>query len=105
MPENILDKALRLAKERRGHTTKAEAKPEEKTGHSYSMSCPGCNAKITFADEDLELWRTDDETSSTSGDTDESLDGDGDDDDGSEELDSDAKSKLVARIIARKSKR
>jgi hypothetical protein len=58
--------------------------PAAEGGHSYSISCPGCKATIELSEDDLEQYKTDDETSQTDGDPDESLDGDDPDPDDDE---------------------
>jgi hypothetical protein len=96
MPENPLEAAFKKAKIARKHIP-ANAVNEKETdtehSHGYSMSCPQCNASISFAEEDLEQWRTDKSTGSTDGDDNSETD------DGDEEEDDDRRSALVARII------
>jgi hypothetical protein len=91
---NILAKALGAKIAARGQApAKAEAGPEKTHGHSYKMSCPSCQATVQFADEDLDQWRTSDESSEVDND-DDSNEGEDDDD-----LDEDRKSALAARLI------
>jgi hypothetical protein len=63
---DLLSKAIGARIAQRQH---APAKAEE--GHSYSVECPACKAAIQFSDEDLDRYRTDDETSATGDDDDE----------------------------------
>jgi hypothetical protein len=93
---NPLEKALAQARQSRGWDkapAKAEAEEsEEKQGHSYSITCKGCNSVFQFSDEDLPNFRTDPETGSTKidedddeRDPDDDSDSDNDDDDLTEE--------------------
>ena len=105
---NPLEKALTQARQTRGwDKAPAKAEAEENPGKSFRVKCVNYGAVHRRAEDDLEPWETDEETSQTDGDPDESLDGDDSDDtdDDGEELDPDAKSKLVAKILARKNKR
>ena len=94
---NILSKAIGAKIAARGQAPAKAEEPEKTHSHSYKMSCPSCQATVQFSDEDLDVWRTSDETSETEND-DDSNEGDGSDGD-DEELDEDRKSALAASII------
>jgi hypothetical protein len=94
---DLLSKAIGAKIAARGQApVKAEAEPEKKHSHSYKMSCPSCQATVQFSDEDLDGWRTSDETSETENDDDVE---EGEEDDDDDELDEDRKSALAASII------
>jgi hypothetical protein len=94
---NILATALGVKIAARGQAPVKAEEPDKTHSHSYKMSCPSCQATVQFSDEDLDVWRTSDETSETEND-DDSNEGDGADGD-DDELDEDRKSASVARII------
>jgi hypothetical protein len=106
---NPLEEAIAQARQKRGwDKPTAETAPAEETpGKSFRVKCVNCGAVHRMAEDDLEPWETDDETSETGATDDESLstDDDSDGDDDSEELDAAGKSRFVAQLLNRKRNR
>jgi hypothetical protein len=109
MPDNatdLLSKAIAAKIAARGQAPVKAEETEEKHSHSYKMACPACQAAIQFSDEDLDSWRTSDETSEVDNDDDSNEGDDGDaDDDGDDSLTEEEKEEygrasLAKRLVA-----
>jgi hypothetical protein len=68
MPENATDLLRKAIAEKVAERVAAlRQSPAKAKGHSYSITCSGCNSVTQFTDEDLPNYRTDPSTGSDEG--------------------------------------